>query len=192
VSTVAIEGTRVLWAPGAEDQARAPVRTAGRDLLKALTQAPQGFQTALAVGFWSDAATWHASTFPRGGLFYGEVHETIEGPDGKYVCLGVQNAKVVVALRADLLTEAAGKAAASKEWAAGTQVALLGTAMGRFKMPSGEEGIYVLPFDWVATPGFAVTMPDDRRGPPPGPPDRGDRQRPPGPPGPPQDKGGGR
>jgi hypothetical protein len=179
VSNVAIEGTRVVWAPVAEDQTRAAVRTASRDLLKTLTQAPQGFQTALAGGFWSDAATWHASTFPRGTLFYGEVHETIEGPDGKYVCLGVENAKAVVALRVDLLAEAAGKTAASKEWTAGTQVALLGTAMGRFKLPSGEQGIYVLPFDWLPTPGFTVTMPGDRRGPPP--PDPRDRQDRPGP-----------
>jgi hypothetical protein len=183
VSNVAIEGTRVIWTPVAEDQTRAAVRTAGRDLLKTLTQAPQGFQSALAVGFWSDAPNWHASTFPRGALFYGEVHETIDGPDGKYVCLGVQNAREVVALRTDLLAEATGKAAAgSKEWTAGMQVALLGTTMGRFKMPSGEQGIYVLPFDWLPTPGVGVTMPGGDRRMGPGPPDRPDRPDRPGPP----------
>jgi len=120
---------------------------------------------------------------PRGAIFYGEVHETIDGPDGKYVCLGVQNAREVVALRVDLLAEATGKAAAgSKEWTAGMQVALLGTTMGRFKMPSGEQGIYVLPFDWLPTPGVGVTMPGGDRRMGPGPPDRPDRPDRPGPP----------
>jgi hypothetical protein len=112
-----------------------------------------------------------------------EVHETIDGPDGKYVCLGVQNAREVVALRTDLLAEATGKAAAgSKEWTAGMQVALLGTTLGRFKMPSGEQGIYVLPFDWLPTPGVGVTMPGGDRRMGPGPPDRPDRPDRPGPP----------
>jgi hypothetical protein len=143
-------------------------------VLKTLTQSAQGFQTTLALGFWSDAAVWHASTFPRGAIFYGEVHETVDGPDGKYMLLGLLNSRDAVAVRADLLAEATGKAAGAKEWTAGMQVALLGTAMGRFKMPSGEQGIYVLPFDWLPTPGFAATAPRDDRpmGPPPGGPDR--------------------
>ena len=79
------------------------------------------------------------------------------------------------------------------------QIALLGAAVGRFRTPSGERAVYVLPLDWLPTPGLEITA--QEFGPPGwfGPPDRGDRgdrpnrgdqpnqgdrQRPPGPPGP--------
>lgn len=188
LSDVAIEGTRGIWAPLPDDRTRTAMRATGRDVLKTLTQSAQGFQTALALGFWSDVAVWHPSTFPRGAIFYGEVHETVDGADGKYVFLGLQNSRDAVAVRADLLAEATGKAAGAKEWTPGMQVALLGTAMGRFKAPSGEQGIYVLPFDWLPTPGFAVTMPRDNR--PPGPPGGPDRPGGPGGPDRPNGPGG--
>jgi hypothetical protein len=201
LSNAALDGTRGVWAPLADDRLRTAVHSAGRDMLKTLAQSPRGFQTAMATGFWSDMPLWHDSTFPRGAIFYGEVHETINGPDGKYVFLGPQNSKDSVAVRADLLAEATGKTAAGpKEWTAGMQVAILGAAISRFKAPSGEQGIYVLPFDWLPTPGLTITMPggDRRMGPDrpdrPGPPDRADRTpdgpRQPGPGGPGQNWGG--
>ena len=126
------------------------------------------------------------------------MRETVDGPDGKYVFLKPQRARDVVAVRADLLAEATGKAASAKEWTPGMQVALLGAAVGRFKAPSGEQAVYVLPLDWQPTPALEVAMPEF--GPPGGfrrpdrgdGPNRGDRPRPPGPPRPPPDGGGDR
>jgi len=210
LAKAALEGTRGLWAPVVDERARAAFRAAGREVLKTLTQAPQRFQTSLATGNWSAMGEWAASTLPRGGVFYGEVRETVDGPDGKYVFLKPQRARDAVAVRVDLLAEAAGKAASAQEWTPGMQVALIGAAVGRFRAPSGERAVYVLPLDWLPTPGLEITAQDF--GPPGGfgPPDRGnrgnrgnrgdpnqggqpnqgDRPRPAGPPAPPPDGGG--
>jgi hypothetical protein len=175
LAKAALDGTRGLWAPVADDRGRAVFRAAGREVLKILTQAPQRFQTSLATGIWSEMGQWAAGTLPRGGVFYGEVRETVDGPDGKYVFLKPQRAREAVAVRADLLAEAVGKAASAKEWTPGMQVALLGAVVGRFRAPSGEHAFYVLPLDWQPTPGLEITMPEF--GPPRGfdRPDRGDR-----------------
>jgi hypothetical protein len=197
LSEMALEGTRGLWAPVADDRTRTVVRATAHEVLKVLTLAAERFQTSMATGFWSDMGQWPAGTLPRGGVFCGEVREAIDGPDGKYVLLKPQRAREVVAIRADLLAEATTKATGTKELLAGTQVALLGAAVGRFRMPAGEHGIYVLPLDWLPTPGLTVSMPEfgmprgfdhggDRGG------NRPDGQRPPGTPGTPPAGGNGR
>jgi hypothetical protein len=174
LAEVALDGTRGLWAPVGDDKPRAAVRATAREVLKVLTLAPQGFQTSMAIGFWSDMDQWQANTLPRGGVFYGEVREAIDGPDGKYLLLRPHRARDLVAVRADLLAEATTKAGAgTKEWIPGMQVALLGAAVSRFKTPSGDRAFYVLPLDWMPAP-INVSMPEFG---PPGGPDRGGPDR---------------
>ena len=178
LSEVALNGTRGQWAPVADEKPRTAIRATAHEVLKVLTLAAQGFQTSMATGFWQDMDQWAANTMPRGGVFYGEVRETIDGPDGKYVLIRPNRARDVVAVRLDLLLEATTKAGAgTKELIPGMQVALLGAAVGRFRTPSGERAFYVLPLDWMPTPGLTISMPDyfgppgDPRG------DRGPRDR---------------
>jgi len=161
LSEVALDGTRGLWAPVADEKPRAAIRATAHEVLKILTLAGQGFQTSMAIGFWQDMDQWAANTMPRGGVFYGEVRETIDGPDGKYVLLRPGRTRDVVAVRLDLLLEATTKAGAgTKELFPGMQVALIGAAVGRFRTPSGERAFYVLPLDWMPTPGLTISMPD--------------------------------
>jgi hypothetical protein len=168
-ATMALEGTRAAWSPVPDERTRTAIRAAERDMVRTLTQSGTRFQTGLAIACWLDLFMGASAAFPRGAVLYGEVRDSIDGPDGKYFVLAPENARANVLVRADCLAELSSKGAA-KEWSPGMQVLLLGAAMGRCKLPSGEDAVSVLPFDWAPV-GLGIAVPDDgdsRRPPPKG------------------------
>ena len=90
---------------------------------------------------------------PRGILVFGEIRDTISGPDGPYVILDPLHTNYMVAVRMqDLMghegkgPSGLGRRPADKSW-----IILAGTVMSRFTVGK-HHGVYVLPFEWTRCP----------------------------------------
>jgi len=160
-STMVLEATRVAWSPVADEKTRSAVHTSAAAMLKQLGQANViTFQLPLAFAGWGDAGNLRKA-LPRGAILYGEVAETAEGPDGKYLLLGPYGAAPSVAVRADLLAGPAAKGVPARKLpSAGDRIVLAGAVLGPFKAPT-QQGLYVLPLDWAPAPG-EMPEPDPR------------------------------
>jgi len=158
LATWAEQGTRLIWAPLADDRSRAMARTGGLEILKSLASAGSHFRRAFVWGNAMDVRRPDAP-MPRGTVLYAEVQEAIDGPDGRYLIVGIGRGTASVAVRADDLAALAGKgAAARREPAQGSWIVLAGEVLSAFD--AGKyRGVFVLPFDWVPTTPYPAGPP---------------------------------
>jgi hypothetical protein len=178
LSTLAEQGTRTVWAPMADDRARAAARATGTDILKALIGYGPYFRRDHAA---AAAAALRTGTVPPpwGIVCQAQVTGADNGPDGRYVFLSPWNSRATLAVRADDLATPGYKTSARREPPSDSWILLMGAVLSRFKADS-REGFFVLPCEWLSCTAPPEPDPDDRR-PPRGPRDPDDRRPPPGP-----------
>ncbi len=152
LATWAEQGTRVVWAPGPVGRAHSAARAAGQEMLKWLAVAGRRFRETYSEATGRDINRL-GSQAPRGLIVYGEIRDTISGPDGPYVILDPVDTNYMVVVRTQDLKGHDGKGPsgsglrpADKSW-----ILLAGTVLSRFK-GSRYRGVYVLPFEWVRCP----------------------------------------
>jgi len=158
LAEMAVECTRLAWAPVLDARGRKAFLTAGLGTLASLASAGPRFQKN-----WSNAvaADWGKKSEPppRGIVIHARVTRTVAGPDGRYVLLEESPSGVVVALRAPAVGNPAepGPAGTPAELKEGTWIVLGGVAQSRLGPNAAEGGppwvgpkaICVLPFGWV-------------------------------------------
>jgi len=152
LATWAEQGTRVVWAPGPVGRAQGTARVAGQEMLQWLAVAGRFFRQTCSAAAGQDLNRLDRPS-PRGILVFGEVRDTISGPDGPYVILDPLHTNYMVAVRMqDLMghdgkgPSGLGRRPADKSW-----IILAGTVMSRFTVGK-HHGVYVLPFEWTRCP----------------------------------------
>lgn len=171
LAEMAVECTRLAWAPLLEARSRKAFLTAGLGTLASLASAGPRFQKD-----WSNAveADWGKKSGPppRGIVIHARVTRTVAGPDGQYVLLEESPSGVVVALRATAVGKPAepGPDGTPAELKQGTWIVLGGVAQSRLGPNAAEGGpawigpkaLCVLPFGWVPA-GAPLGPPPTRR-----------------------------
>lgn len=152
LSAWAEQGTRAVWTPGPPDRTFATARSAGIEIVRWLALVGRTFREAASQAVTEPLARGSAAS-PRGVVMYAQVRNVEDGPDGPYVVLQPQDARMLVAVRADDLAgrdgkgpAGAGRPPAEKSW-----IVLAGAVLGPVSAPRAQ-GVFVLPFEWASAP----------------------------------------
>jgi len=152
--------TRTLWLPSLDDRVRSSMRTAGRDMIRALTSVGPNFETAYAVATAADLAN-PGLTFPQGVVLRCEVKEHVSGPDGKYILMAPWKSNFMVAVRYEDMVLLGGKLPMTdsihKDPPDGTWVALIGSGLSGFDTGKAQ-GMFILPLDWMPIESPETTL----------------------------------
>lgn len=181
LATWAEQGTRLLWAPTTDEKTRTAVRAAAAETLRPFAAAGSTFRRSMSIagGAREIAGALEKHAFPRGGVFYAQVVEPLDGPGGKYLRLEVvrpgefprrrrrddpagaparpeerpddrQGLTILVRLE-DLPLVSAKPGAARREPPVDTVIVMAGAILGQAKVETGY-GLCVLPLEWLPAP----------------------------------------
>ena len=137
----AIQGTRIVWAPGVSAQRRTLVRKMGVEMMGRMGKVGQAVRRILGFTGGVDLVQPPKAKMPYGILLYARIQEEVDGPDGKYLILEALNTRTRAAVRVeDLVGDGGlGPQPGHQVPKQDTWFALAGTVVSTFRTDGGRQ-----------------------------------------------------
>ncbi len=131
----AVQGTRIVWAPGVTAQRRMLVRKMGAEMMARMGKVGQAVRRIMGFTGGADLIQPQRAKMPYGIVLYARIEEEVDGPDGKYLILEALNTRTRAAVRVeDLVGDGGlGPQPGHKVPKAGACFTLAGTVLSTFR-----------------------------------------------------------